>query len=410
VTVAGASVGERNLVALASRQPELAERLRGHWGDAAPSPLSSPLGGGEGRVRGNLRGGVWASIRGSSTPVILFGVDPLLSEAPVGDSTGPPLLIVVERHAERLALVFRSVDLAPILQAGRLALALAAHELELMEDLKPFLPVLIASAGPAIIAAPGLPEREAQEYARWGEEATRFIELSRDPSILNIELYQRFRPVADRINAVAQKGLDVLDVGGREWAFSAFLPGHRVVVADLETTGIDARALPYGDHSFDVVTGHHLLEHVPAPDRLRVVAELVRVARRRAFVTGPFEENPFAREIDELLLRLEPGNRYLQEHAGLGLPSLTEIEAWLSAEGFRYRVEPLTGANVWLLALALTPFQQARPRDFREVTRYYNQHFSEFDRGVPAYQSLIEIEIEPYRPPAGLPRPSGASE
>lgn len=396
--MAGASVGERNLAALASRQPELAGRLRGHRDDVAPSPLSSPPDGGEGGVRGNLRGGIWASIRGSSVPVLLFGADPLIQDLPLGVSSGPPLLIVVERRVERLALVLRSVDLASLLQAGRLGLAIAAHELELMEALKPFLPVLIASAGPAIMAAPGLPEREAREYARWGEEAARFIELSRDPSILNIELYQRFRPVADRINAVAQKGLDVLDVGGREWAFSAFLPGHRVVVADLETTGIDARALPYGDHSFDVVTGHHLLEHVPAQDRLRVVAELVRVARKRAFVTGPFEENPFAREIDALLLRLEPGNRYLQEHAGLGLPSLTEIEAWLSAEGFRYRVEPLTGANIWLLALALTPFQQARPREFLEVTRYYNQHFTELDRGDPAYQSLVEIEIEPCRP------------
>lgn len=395
MTVAGASVGERNLAALASRQPELAGRLRGHRDNVAPSLLSSPPGGEEGRVRGNLRGGIWASIRGSSVPVLLFGADPLIQDLPLGVSSGPPLLIVVERRVERLALVLRSVDLASLLQAGRLGLAIAAHELELMEALKPFLPVLIASAGPAIMAAPGLPEREAREYARWGEEAARFIEVSRDPSILNIELYQRFRPVADRINAVAQKGLDVLDVGGREWAFSAFLPGHRVVVADLETTGIDARALPYGDHSFDVVTGHHLLEHVPAQDRLRVVAELVRVARKRAFVTGPFEENPFAREIDALLLRLEPGNRYLQEHAGLGLPSLTEIEAWLSAEGFRYRVEPLTGANIWLLALALTPFQQARPRDFREVTRYYNQHFTELDPGGPAYQSLVEIEIEP---------------
>ncbi|MCI0408304.1 MAG: methyltransferase domain-containing protein, partial [Acidobacteria bacterium] len=296
------------------------------------------------------------------------------------------------------------------LQAGRLALVLAAQELECLEALKPILPVLTPSAGPAIVVAPGLPEEEEKEYRRWGEEAVRFIEFSRDPTVLNIELYQRFKPVADRINALANGGLAVLDVGGREWTFSAFLPGHRVVVADLETTGIDARALPYGDDSFDVVTGHHLLEHVPSSDRMRVMAELVRVARKRVFVTGPFEENPFAREIDELLVRLEPDNRYLLEHARLGLPSLKEIEAWLSAEGFRCRVEPLTRCNIWLLALALTPFQQARPREFLEVTRYYNQRFSEFDRVHPAYQSLIEIEVETRPSPAGLPRPSGASQ
>ena len=394
MTIAGAAVLERNLEALARRQPELAGRLRVQWDDAAPSPSSSPPGGGEGRVRGNLAGGGWASIRDSSTPALLFGVDPLLGEAPVGDSTGSPLLLVVEQQERRLARALASMDLAPALEAGRVALILAGHELELIEALKPFLAVLLPSAGPAIIVAPGLPAAEAGQYRRWGEEAIRFLEFSRDPAVLNIELYQRFKPVADRINALAGSDLSVLDVGGREWTFSAFLLRHRVVVADLETTGIDARALPYADRAFDVVTSHHLLEHVAAPDRMRVMAELVRVARRRVFVTGPFEEHLCAGEIDELLVRLEPDNRYLQEHTRLGLPSLRAIETWLSARGLRYRIEPLTRCNTWLLALALAPFQQARPRDFQEVTRFYNLRFSQLDRGHPPYQSLIEIEVD----------------
>jgi hypothetical protein len=308
----------------------------------------------------------------------------------------PPLLVVVERHPERLEVVQRAPDLAAWLEEGRLALVLAGSELELMEALKPFLPALVSSGsdGPAVVVAPDLADEEAGQYRRWGDEAARFIDLSRDPAALNVELYQRFKPVADRIDAVADGGLTVLDAGGREWAFSAFLPRHRVVVADLETTGADARALPFGDGSFDVVTAHHLLEHVRAEDRTLVLRELVRVARRRVFVTGPFEENAFAREIDGLLLRLEPDNPYLREHDRLGLPSLKEIEGWLSACGLRYRVEPLTGVNVWLLALALMPLQQARPREFRELTRFYNRNFSDLDRRDPAYQSLVEIELE----------------
>ncbi len=254
----------------------------------------------------------------------------------------------------------------------------------MIETLKQILYVLRRSASLATGVASGLPIKEA----------ARLIELGGEPTSVNIEMYQRFRPVADRINALAEKGLTVLDVGGRRWTFSAFLPRHRVTVADLETTGIDARALPYQDRAFDVATAHHLLEHVPPADRLVVVAELVRVARTRVFVTGPFEENPFAREIDELLVRLQPENRYLQEHARLGLPSLKEIEMWLSAEGLRYRVDPLTRSSTWLLALALTPLQRIRPHEFREVTRYYNQRFSELDRSDPAYQTLLEIEVD----------------
>jgi hypothetical protein len=384
VTVAGVAVRERNLAALATRQPELADRLRARWDDGGPwaAPRS-----------GASEAGWRASVVDSTTPVVLFGVDALLHDPPSELDAHPSLLVVVERHEARLRGLLRSVGLAPFLENGRLALVLAGDELELVEALKPFLPFLLGSAAPAVVVAPGLAADEAERYRRWGEEAARFIEFSRDPAVLNIELYQRFKPVADRINALSDGRLAILDVGGREWTFSAFLPGHRVVVADLETTGTDARALPYGDGSFDVVTGHHLLEHVAPPDRMRVVAEMVRVARRRVFVTGPFEENPFAREIDELLVRLEPDNRYLQEHARLGLPSLREIENWLTARGLRYRIEPLTRCNTWLLALALTPFQHARPGDFREVTRFYNQRFSELDRGHPAYQSLIEIEV-----------------
>ncbi len=383
MTVAGTSVGERNLAALATRQPDLIDRLRPCWDDGGLADAASSSAGGA---------RWWASVLGSSTPVLLFGAE-ALSQGPLAEITsGRALLVAVERRAELLTQVLRSVDLAPWLEVGRLVLVLAGNELELVEALKSFLPLLLRSAAPSVVVAPGLPADEAERYRRWGEQATRFIELIRDPALLNIEMYQRFRLVADRINALSDSRLAILDVGGREWTFSVFLPRHRVIVADLETTGIDARALPYGNGSFDVVTGHHLLEHIPAPDRMRVVDEMVRVARRRVFVTGPFEENPFAREIDELLVRLESDNRYLQEHARLGLPSLREIEQWLSAQGLTYRVEPLTRCNAWLLALALTPFQHARPRDFLEVTRFYNRRFSEFDRGDPAYQTLIEIE------------------
>ena len=384
VTVVAGSLFERNLAVLAVRQPELADRLRNRWDDAHPGVQASLWAG---------RGALCASTLDCSTPVLLFAGDALIYDPPFNAGFSPPLLLAVERHPDRLSRTLRSVHMAPWLADGRLALILAAEQLELMEALKPFLPVLLGSPGPAIVVASGLSRAEAELYRRWGEEAARFVEFSRDPTVLNIEVYQRFQPVADRINALGACGLAVLDVGGREWLFSAFLPSHRVTVADLETTGIDARALPYADGSFDVVTSHHLLEHVAAPDRMRVLAELVRVARKRVLVTGPFEENPFASEIDELLVRIEPGNRYLQEHNRLGLPSLREIESWLSAQGLAYRVQPLTRCNTWLLALALAPFQQTRPRDFAELTRFYNRRFGEFDRGHPAYQVLIEIEV-----------------
>jgi hypothetical protein len=141
------------------------------------------------------------------------------------------------------------------------------------------------------------------------------------------------------------------------------------------------------------VTCHHVLEHVPASDRPVLLAELVRVARTRVYLTGPFCESPFAAEIDHFLSQLAPDNPYLQEHLRLGLPSLVEVEAWLRDRGLSYTVEPITRCNTWLLALVLSALQHAKPDACREVNRYYNRRLQELDRGEPAYQSLIEIRV-----------------
>jgi len=77
-----------------------------------------------------------------------------------------------------------------------------------------------------------------------------------------------------------------------------------------------------------------------------------------------------------------------------GDPTSLNIEMWLSAEGLRYRVEPLTRSSTWLLALVLTSLQGIRPRECREVTRYYNQRLSGLDRSEPAHQTLLEIEVD----------------
>lgn len=373
-----------NLAALGTRQPDLAAKLLASLQTVGSAPPVGP-------AFPDLAG-FWQNVLDPSGPRLVFGAAALRGYPERGEGRG--VTLVADRRADALAFALRDTALWGDLEAGRLVLAAPQDELGLVEEVKSLLRGGPEPATLDLAFTPGLAPEEVEAYQKWGESVLRFVEFSRDPTVLNIELYQRFKPVADRINALAEGSLTVLDVGGREWTFSAFLPRHRVVVADLETTGVDARALPYGDHAFDVVTGHHLLEHVPPADRLRVLTELVRVARRRVFVTGPFEEHPFAREIDELLLRLEPANLYLQEHARLGLPRLGEIETWLAARGLRYRVEPLTRCNTWLLALALTPFQQTRPADFREVTRYYNQRFQELDRGEPAYQSLVEIHID----------------
>lgn len=60
----------------------------------------------------------------------------------------------------------------------------------------------------------------------------------------------------------------------------------------LRTLVGDATAVPLTDSSADTVLAVHLLEHLPSALAGRVVAEMLRVARRRVVVAVPFEATP----------------------------------------------------------------------------------------------------------------------
>jgi SAM-dependent methyltransferase len=60
----------------------------------------------------------------------------------------------------------------------------------------------------------------------------------------------------------------------------------------VQTLVGDATAVPLADRSADTVFAVHLLEHLPPALAPRVVAEMLRVARRRVVVAVPFEDTP----------------------------------------------------------------------------------------------------------------------
>jgi len=78
-------------------------------------------------------------------------------------------------------------------------------------------------------------------------------------------------------------GLVTLDAPGRvtgtDLTDRPGYPGERFVAAD-------ARDLPFADAEFDLAYSNSLIEHLPAPDRARVAAEIARVGRR-LFVQTP---------------------------------------------------------------------------------------------------------------------------
>ncbi|MDQ4116566.1 MAG: class I SAM-dependent methyltransferase, partial [Actinomycetota bacterium] len=60
--------------------------------------------------------------------------------------------------------------------------------------------------------------------------------------------------------------------------------------ADLDTLVADARAVARPDADADTVLAVHLIEHLSPAEGDEVVAEMLRLARRRAVVAVPFED------------------------------------------------------------------------------------------------------------------------
>jgi ubiquinone/menaquinone biosynthesis C-methylase UbiE len=130
--------------------------------------------------------------------------------------------------------------------------------------------------------------------------------------------YGSTNPVVRRLMAGFHSALDdlwehaapesVLDVGCGEGVlteqFAERVSGGQVVGVDLDDPQLreewgrrarpnldfrsaDASALPFTDGEYDLVCALEVLEHVPDPDR--VLAEMVRVARRHVLVSVPRE-------------------------------------------------------------------------------------------------------------------------
>lgn len=117
-----------------------------------------------------------------------------------------------------------------------------------------------------------------------------------------------FTPIYRRARSLV-RGRRILDVG----SCFGFLPillagdGHEVIASDLNHGSMrvlsavaprlpvlccGAEALPLPDRSVDTVFALHLLEHVPADLGAAMLAEAVRVARRRVVVAVPYEDVP----------------------------------------------------------------------------------------------------------------------
>lgn len=170
------------------------------------------------------------------------------------------------------------------------------------------------------------------------------------------EVALRYMPIVKTIKKYSASST-ILEVGSGSLGISPYL-GRSITGVDQNFEGPklglmheikgDATELPFKDRSYDIVISVDMLEHMSPKDRIKAIAEMVRVAGKLIVIGVPSGKE--AEEHDkkmDIRYKWVFGHSYhfLDEQVGFGLPSTDDIshaiEEALSVNkrSARFRVE-----------------------------------------------------------------------
>lgn len=213
-----------------------------------------------------------------------------------------------------------------------------------------------------------------------------------------------------------RRRLRILDVGGHNSPLKQFVPEHGVFLADPAAPGsltpvplmfdgyvqASGATLPFADNSFDLVTAHDTLEHIPPDLRPAFINEALRVSRSFVVLNQPVH-HPEVEEAERRFLaylrRLRPEeNRFLKEHAELGLPKTEDIEATLREAGAPFASIPNGNLALWLTVNAVKNYVLGFPNGgeaVEEIDRAFNSLLAHRDHQGLCYRRSYVIATAP---------------
>jgi GT2 family glycosyltransferase len=209
------------------------------------------------------------------------------------------------------------------------------------------------------------------------------------PELLSISFdrYQRYRAVAELVNTIQENNLEVLNVCDEDDWFGRFIPNHTVVSVN-KNRDVEPDDLPFADCSFDVAVCIDILEHVPEGKRRLLIAELIRVVRKKVILAAPFQE---AREAEEIVIQLT-GNKWLKEHLEYGLPARKELEkAFLDFGITSWKSYPNASLASWLGMILTNHF--LAPEQHRTINKFFNRHYYHLENREEAYRTIYLFDV-----------------
>lgn len=175
----------------------------------------------------------------------------------------------------------------------------------------------------------------------------------------------RYLPIVDDLKKHYQKGDKILEVGSEITGITNYF--------QVPVTGVDvnfdlskqnkflipvkgsALKLPFEDKSFDFVLSVDMLEHIKPEDRAKAVLEILRVSKRKlylSFPTGKASEKVDQNLHKYFLKKRGEDYQYLKEHTDLGLPDEGEVREILSQNG-KLKVKGNTNLSLWEFLLKM---------------------------------------------------------
>ena len=234
----------------------------------------------------------------------------------------------------------------------------------------------------------------------------------------------RYAPVAALVlDNAGQLDGSLLDVGSGSVGFACVGGPEPFVGVDIDFWGPPAPSmlairsrpgrLPFVDAAFDTVISLDALEHVPSGERAGFVAEIGRVAARRAIVACPCDD---AAALDEMLRRMyqrrgESEPDWLSEHAEHGLPTRRAVaDACGSIEGFRSTELPMPNGLLSLLAVIADTDPEVAPLAAAEAARRPRMWSDLFNASADSASFRVGWVLERERPVQGRVRPERLAE